>query len=635
MFVDSLHDSSSDEDIELVERSRFDDSNSEDEERFFTMANSGDSDDDEHGNNVTNLPDKDMYNKVSDRDLPLDVENGWTNGQGKTDFGNEVNFHFSPDENCLNMTTSCRSVMSFLKAFFPESLWYTIAHETNRYAAERLLRLGPDAFERSQHELYKPFARINRWKDTTEAELKVFVAHLILMGLTRKPDIESYWAQDKFTKMPFFGKYMSRDRFTAILANFHVADDRLNPKFGEAGHDALAKLRPFIEILNEKFKQTYTPERDLSLDEGLMPYKGRLRFKVYNPSKPHKFHVKLFQISEASSGYVVGFKIYTGQGSCHIEDATIDPMCGVTTKTVMTLANECDVLDKGRVIYFDNYYSSPELFDELLYRDTLACGTVRSNRKGLPIAVVQEKLKNKDDLIYRRRCDENVPGEGGGLLALKWLEKKKPVFMISTAHSASWRATGKRLRDADKTPVYKPTVVVEYTRKMGGVDLSDQLMSYYHFLRKSLKWSTKMFLHLLGMVMLNAFVLNRKFGEERKLSQWQFREVMAKELLKEGCRELELVLSLNNRWLAELNPNRLEGRHFPKKIQGNKARVNPLVCQVCRITTREQKNGKGPARKRKTVFACDSCNLPMCILPCFKLYHTAENYKEAVDLALS
>lgn len=580
-------------------------------------------------------PLKEMFNSVNDTEIPEDIGNHWRSNRGQSDMGNESNLHFHRDEeHILNMPNACRSVLAFFKAFFPENMWHTIATETNQYASRRLQAFGSDAFEQTQHANYKPFSRINKWKETDEGELKLFTAHLILMGLTRKPDIESYWAQDNFTRMPFFGKFMSRDRFTAILANLHVADDTTNPKYGQNGHDALAKLRPFVDSLNELFKYRYKPERDLSLDEGCCPFKGRLRFKCYNPSKPNKFHIKLFQISEASSGYVVGFSVYTGQGSCHRDDATVDTTCGVTTKTVMTLADDCGVLDEGRVIYFDNYYSSPELFEELLYRDTLACGTVRSNRKDLPIAVVQAKLKNKDDLIFRRRGDD-ILGGGGGLLALKWLEKKKPVFMISTAHSASWSFTGKCLRDVDKTPVYKPTVVVEYTRKMGGVDLSDQLMSYYHFLRRSCKWSTKLFLHLLSMSMLNAFVLNRKFGDENKLSHWQYREALAKELVREACQERELVLSLNNRWLAELNPSRLEGRHFLVKIAQTGVRVNPLVCRVCRITRKDQQNGKGANRKRKTVFSCDSCCMPMCIYPCFKLYHTKENYKDAVDLVLS
>ena len=41
-------------------------------------------------------------------------------------------------------------------------------------------------------------------------------------------------------------------------------------------------------------------------------------------------------------------------------------------------------LDKGYYAFMDNYYTSVALFEEMEERKTLACGTVRSNRKGLP-----------------------------------------------------------------------------------------------------------------------------------------------------------------------------------------------------------------------------------------------------------
>ena len=49
----------------------------------------------------------------------------------------------------------------------------------------------------------------------------------------------------------------------------------------------------------------------------------------------------------------------------------------------------------------DNYYSSPELFQELYDVETYACGTVLKNRKGLPIAVSSAKLK-KGESVFRR-----------------------------------------------------------------------------------------------------------------------------------------------------------------------------------------------------------------------------------------
>ena len=35
-------------------------------------------------------------------------------------------------------------------------------------------------------------------------------------------------------------------------------------------------------------------------------------------------------------------------------------------------------------LYMDNFFSSPELFDDLVKKQIYCCGTVRPNRKGMP-----------------------------------------------------------------------------------------------------------------------------------------------------------------------------------------------------------------------------------------------------------
>ena len=41
-------------------------------------------------------------------------------------------------------------------------------------------------------------------------------------------------------------------------------------------------------------------------------------------------------------------------------------------------------LNRWHKVYMDNFYSSPELFCELLEKETYAFGTVRSDPRGLP-----------------------------------------------------------------------------------------------------------------------------------------------------------------------------------------------------------------------------------------------------------
>ena len=84
-------------------------------------------------------------------------------------------------------------------------------------------------------------------------------------------------------------------------------------------------------------------------------------------------------------------------------------------------------LVKGFVLFMDNYYSSVPLLQELISRGTLACGTIRSNRKGLPKDVtnpgsVEVKCLNRGESLYRQK---------GAIACLRWKDRKM-AYMLST-----------------------------------------------------------------------------------------------------------------------------------------------------------------------------------------------------------
>ena len=131
------------------------------------------------------------------------------------------------------------------------------------------------------------------------------------MGLVRKTSIYSYWNNGEIVRTPYFGTYISQNNFQNILSNFHVADKSLDvPKY-RPGQDPLFCVRPMIEIMERTFRWSYKPGRDLSFDEGCMPFHSRVKFGCYNPSKPAKYHIKLFEVNDVWTGYCLGFDVYT------------------------------------------------------------------------------------------------------------------------------------------------------------------------------------------------------------------------------------------------------------------------------------------------------------------------------------
>lgn len=116
----------------------------------------------------------------------------------------------------------------------------------------------------------------------------------------------------------------------------------------------------------------------------MIAYKGLLSFKQYLPVKPTKF------------GYCHEFQTYTRKVEGGIQEE------GLGARVVKDLTRKITL--KGHHIYMDNFFSSPKLFSDLYVEDIYCCGTVRSNRKGMPESIRSCKLKNRGD--YKNNAEE-------------------------------------------------------------------------------------------------------------------------------------------------------------------------------------------------------------------------------------
>lgn len=187
--------------------------------------------------------------------------------------------------------------------------------------------------------------------------------------ISPKPCQAQHWAKDDLHEAPFYPRYMPRDRYDQISTCLHFADDSYSAE------NRLWKLSPIIEhLLN-----IYVPTQTITVDESLWKFRGRLRFVTYNPTKGARFGLNVYKLSVSTSpmcGYISAFRFYTGQDTGKVP---------ASHKVVSYLMIAADVLDKGYNLFVDNWYSSPTLFLWLQGRKANACGTVRGNRKGVPV----------------------------------------------------------------------------------------------------------------------------------------------------------------------------------------------------------------------------------------------------------
>ena len=174
----------------------------------------------------------------------------------------------------------------------------------------------------------------------------------------------------------------------------------------------------------------------------------------------HKWGIKGFVMAESVTGYCCNLQIYTGKERGNAEQ-------GLASKVVKDLMDDYEQL--GHHLYVDNFYTSPYLFKDLLEAGTLACGMVKNNKKGFPVAL-RENLEHNESAVLKSNLTE------GHMTAVYWKDKRD-VFALSTMHDNAI---------ADDVP-HKAEIICEYNKFMGGVDHNDQLLVYFAVGQKTMK----------------------------------------------------------------------------------------------------------------------------------------------------
>jgi len=343
-----------------------------------------------------------------------------------------VNKHFI-DDLAIDFTE-----FDIFKLIFDEDLVQQIVEETNKFY-----------YFLVNNKLLKQHSKLNLWKDTDLNEMYIFIGLNLLMAHLKKNNLKDYWSTDPIIETPFFGKIMSQDRFCLLQRLLHFSDNRI-PCPG----NRLVKIGTVVETLKKKFKSIFIQHQNLCIDESIVEWKGRLTFKQYIPSKRHRFRIKLFVLCDCKSGFVLDFLVYTGDNQ-HIDFNESLSQSGSVISTLMS-----PYINKGHILYMDNWYSSPTLYEYLLEHKTGTCGTVKERRKGMP--VFPKKL-TKGQFIFAISKNPNI-------IACKWKDKRD-VHMLSTVYTPKIVSINNCDRSGNK--IKKSQCILEYNVNMGLVDKSD------------------------------------------------------------------------------------------------------------------------------------------------------------------
>ena len=351
-----------------------------------------------------------------------------------------------------------------------------IADKTNLFAEQVL---SSEAFQ--------------KFVPVTTEEIQAYFGFMLLMGINKLPCLYDYWKKDTTYFAPITER-IPRRRFLEIARFLHFVDNsvytipRTDPQY-----DRIWKIRPVIDVLSKTFLETYTPHSVNSIDEAMIPFKGRSALKQYLPMKPIKRGIKVWTRADSINGYVSQFQVYLGKIGGKSEKQLGERVVKDLTRPLV---------GKFYTVYCDNYFSSVKLFEDLLKDSIYACGTLRSDRVGYP----DEFKKHLKKGLKER--GKNIQVQRGTNLVFSLWQDNKIVSALSTSCQIGEGTVKRKQKDGTRMSVTCPFNIIEYNKYMGGVDHSDQLRQYYCVRLKTRKFYRYIFWFLFELTVANSYILS-------------------------------------------------------------------------------------------------------------------------------
>ncbi|KAL0861589.1 hypothetical protein ABMA27_009088 [Loxostege sticticalis] len=356
-----------------------------------------------------------------------------------------TNPQFTGNSNLQPPITEFETPLQYFSWFFDDELLGHIVEEMQKLSIQK--------------NSSKPFK-------ITVVELKKFLGVCLIMSLAPLPNIRMYWAPE--LGIPLIMETMPLNHFKKICQFLHFNDNTTQPT-------------PMLETLKKKC-QSISKREALSVDEQMCATKAANFLRQYLPNKPHKWGYKLLVLCD-DRGFAYDFEIYSGMENDPELRHPDEPDLGASSNIVVRLARSVPNNQQYK-LFFDNYYTSPELISYLAKHGIQSLGTVNKGRFS------EEWVANVD---------------GTDIVTVMWYDNKPVVlssFFVGQEPIQSVRRYCKKKK--------------KYIQHMAGVDLLDSFLGKYKIKIRTRKWYLRLFYHLLDVIVINSWLLYRRVGEQQQ-----------------------------------------------------------------------------------------------------------------------
>lgn len=424
-------------------------------------------------------------------------------------------------------------------------------------------------------------AQNKTWKEITKKEFLAFVGIVLLAGSEKQWDVPIRELFGDPSSNPIYKATMSVERFEEIR-RFLRFDDKRTREF-RLQTDHLAAFRYIWDLFIGNCRKSYRPSDCVTVDEQLVPFRGRCKFIQYMPAKPSKYGIKIFWVCDSRSYFGLDGIIYTGRQPG-------EEVCkNLGTKIVLQLCSQ--FRNTGRNITTDNFFTSVPLAETLLENNLSLVGTLRQNKPDIP---------NIMKSVTNREVHSSEFGFKNDVTMVSYIPKKKPnpknVILLSTMHHD---------KEIDKdNKKQKPSIITFYNETKCGVDVMDQMVQTYSCKRQTRRWPMVLWYNILDVACLNAYIIFTSQHPDFHPKQSHKRRLFIKELVKElvipqMTVRLDTVLNLPKAVLSSME--RCGVVTQPAEGTSQQTSVGKKRCHIC------------PSKKdRKSATTCKKCSRHVC-----------------------
>ncbi|EAR82574.2 PiggyBac-like protein Tpb2p (macronuclear) [Tetrahymena thermophila SB210] len=531
----------------------------------------------------------------------------------KTKFDKDLNRDFIP----YNVP---HSPYHLFRMFFDDRIYKLIIEETNRYKhqkyQEALLNLPPDKTLPKEA------------MDIDSIDLDAYLSILIFMGVQRMKSVKDYWKRKNYINSEI-ACIMKYSRFEQIDKHLHLADNE-DPKIRS---DPIGKVRQYMDYLNENFKKYYYPGEFLAIDEGMIPFNGKVAFKVYNPDKPDKFGIKEYVCCDSQNAYTLESQLYYGN---HENEEFPEITLSKTNEVVMNLLKDYE--GRFHKVVMDNYYNSPTLFYLMKQKSFGALGTMRIGRLKLPPYLLSQIME-----VHQNKVLSYIQGDINLAIFFRGTNDKEICLMSNFIDQKKvkddfWRVLAYVKEDRD---IFKEQNLQSayYNKYKGGVDRRNSYLAAYRNCRKNIKWYRPVFYRMLDNAIVNAFILyNFNLSPKYKISQKEFRIQLFKEL---ACRYSPSKSQHAIKVQQFMKDKSAEVDKIPQYFEkAMKLHIMKNCDYSAHILVRSRTKKKSCIEcKQLTLFSCSTCSnmfkmrIPLCqsgFNQCYD-FHASKTYEEVVE----